>query len=248
VPWPYQVDTGSDIFGWPYAVVPRVDGTSAEQAFGGNHRAAHDPGFARAAGEALGRLHSVPMAACGTYELLSDELKPLNESYAAHVASVVRTLIDQCRAASAATTDADVEWVESLLERASAAMATPFAPSVIHLDYAPGNVVGLAADGGWEVTGIVDWMTAEAGDGETDLSRMLSLYAGDVSRAAPFIAGYRSVQPVRGGFEERFRVYMLLDRLWLWEYGQRNGIWFSPEITMRPWIEPFTVIRVPEAS
>lgn len=248
VPWPYRIDTGSDIFGWPYAVVARVDGASAEQALGGNGRAAQDPGFARAAGEVLGQLHSAPMAVCGTYDLASDSLIPDAGTYADHITDVVRTLVEQCRAASAATTDADVEWVESLLERASAAMAAPFTPGVIHLDYAPGNIVGRSAREGWEVTGIVDWMTAEAGDGEADLSRMLSLYVDDVSRAAPFVAGYRSVQPVRAGFDERFPVYMLLDRLWLWEYGQRNGIWFTPEMTLRTWIEPFTNMRVPSPA
>jgi len=89
------------------------------------------------------------------------------------------------------------------------------------------------------VTGIVDWMTAEAGEPEADLVRMLSLYLGAPESAGPFIEGYRSIQPERDGFAERFPVYMLLDRLLIWEYGQRNDVWFDPGISMREWIEPF---------
>jgi hygromycin-B 7''-O-kinase len=246
VPWPYEIDESSDVFGWPYAVVARVKGSSGEQASGGNHKASRDAAFSRAAGTALGRLHQTALDACGTYDLASNGLKPLDGSYDDYVGGVVRSLIERCVSASSATTSADIAWAESILGHAGPAFAVPFQPTVIHLDYTPGNIVGRSHSAvNWEVTGIVDWMTAEAGDAEADLSRMLTLYAAAPGAAATFMAAYRSIQPERDGWRERFRVHMLLDRLLLWEYGQRNRVWFAPEMTMRQWIEPFTQMRVP---
>jgi hypothetical protein len=37
---------------------------------------------------------------------------------------------------------------------------------------------------------------------------------------------------------------MLLDRLIIWEYGQRNGLWFRPGMTLREWAELYTLFRL----
>ena len=240
VPWPYEIDAGTDIFGWAYAITPRLPGTSGEAAFGGHHRAARDPAFAYATGVSLGRLHETPVDAAGKYELAEDGLVPLTMTHVQAVRADVDALVAASRAASSATTDSDCEWVDELFEPARPALSQPFRPTIIHLDYAPGNSVGVRDGDGWRVTGIVDWMTAEAGDPEADLARMLSLYLGAPETAGPFIEGYRSIQPEREGSRERFPAYMLLDRLLIWEYGQRNRVWFEAGVSMREWIEPFT--------
>ena len=53
----------------------------------------------------------------------------------------------------------------------------------------------------------------------------------EVTRA--FIDGYREVRPLRPGARRRFRLYMLLDRLWVWEYARRNQLWFPLDWTFR---------------
>ena len=239
IPWPYRIEESTDIFGWPFAVVPAVAGASGEQAFGGHHRAARDAAFARAAGLALANLHQTRTPTTGVYDLESDALVPHPGSYADYIRATIGTLIERSQAASDATTAADIDWVASILEAASAAMSQPFEPAVVHLDYAPGNILGEQAGAEWRITGIVDWMTAEAGDPEADLSRFLALSLGRPDATRTFLDAYRSVQPLREGFEGRFPVYMLLDRLWLWEYGQRNGTWFEPGTTLRDFAEPF---------
>lgn len=239
VPWPYHFEPSTDIFGWPFAVVPAIPGSSGEQAFGGNHRAAHDPTLAAAAGVALGRLHLTHTSKTGAYDLNSDTLTPNSGSYREHIEAIIGALIEQSHAASDATTQADDDWVAGLLGRARPAMDEPFQPAVVHLDYAPGNILGAGDGSGWHVTGIVDWMTAEAGDPEADLSRFLALSRGRGDAARTFLDAYLSIQPRRDGFEQRFPVYMLLDRLWIWEYGQRNHTWFEPGTSLRDFAEPF---------
>ena len=82
VPWPYEIDDDAGIFGWPYAVMPRLAGTSGEHAFGGNQKAGRDPKFAAAAGAALGRLHHTPVGDAGLYDLATDTLVPHQRPYA----------------------------------------------------------------------------------------------------------------------------------------------------------------------
>jgi hypothetical protein len=66
-------------------------------------------------------------------------------------------------------------------------------------------------------------MTCAFGDGEQDLPRLTaSLAFPDLEAARSFIAAYRDRRPFRPGFVQRFRLYMLMDRMVLWEYGRRN--------------------------
>jgi hypothetical protein len=41
------------------------------------------------------------------------------------------------------------------------------------------------------------------------------------------------------------KLYILLDRLIIWEYGQRNGIWFPEGLTLRKWAEPAVEMAIP---
>jgi hypothetical protein len=145
------------------------------------------------------------------------------------------------RAASPATTDHDVAWVEELLDRARDALNVPFRAAYVHLDYTEANVLAEQATGAWRVSGVVDLMTSEASDGEMDLARAVAYYAPrGRGLLDAFLGSYFARRPPRPGFETRFGVYTLLERLLIWEYGQRHGIWFDAGTTLREWAEPYT--------
>jgi len=63
------------------------------------------------------------------------------------------------------------------------------------------------------------------GDPETDLSRPLAFYLNEGAShlAKEFLRAYHSHRPLRPDFEKRFPLYMLQDRLsmWEWESGER---------------------------
>ncbi len=227
VPWPYSIEERRDIFGWPFAVVPRMPGiplvTPALRAFSADDHAAH----AREMGLALAALHTVTVPAAGGYELALDGIRPHDSGYGDYAAAQVRTLLEAAARASAATAPADMDWVERVIEAALPAFAEPFTPTVVHHDYHDGNVLVDDASGAWRVTAVIDWMTAEAGHPEADLCRYLThhLQHGP-DTGATFLTAYRSVHPERPGFGERFPLFMLWERLLIWEYGQRNRVWF----------------------
>jgi hypothetical protein len=60
-----------------------------------------------------------------------------------------------------------------------------------------------------------------------------------------YVAGARRHgQPLHPGFAVSFPIYMLLDRLIIWQYGQRHGVWWAPSLTLRQWAGPYTSLSV----
>ena len=247
-PWPYLIDRETDIFGWMYAIMPRLPGVDignpeVRRTLGAGDRLA----LARAMGEALARLHALTWPHYGEYDPATDTIAPIEGSFAAWMALRVRGWLARCREASAATTDADVAWVEEALDRARDALEVePEAPTFAYNDCKENNTVAQRAEnGGWRITGVFDLGEGYFGDGDADFSRSMAGYIReDVALARAFLDGYRANRALREGFAERFRLYMLLDRMIIWEYGQRNSLWFPEDATLRDWAEVFTSFDV----
>jgi hygromycin-B 7''-O-kinase len=243
-PWPYLLEPSTELFGWSYALMPRMGGVAfddpdLQDSLTRDGRIA----IARAMGEHLGRLQSATWEHPGDFSSEADGIVALSAPYPQWFVSRMRGWIAQCLAASAdsgATTEDDIAWVESVIDQAQDALAEPFNPVIVHTDYAEGNVVGgRDADGTWRINGIFDLAECYIGDGEYDLARSGAWY---LQRLGPdglraFIDAYTARRPLRPGYEKRLPVYVLQDRLIFWEFGQRNKIWFKPGLTLRAWAE-----------
>jgi aminoglycoside phosphotransferase (APT) family kinase protein len=239
------VDEGRDIFGWGFAIQPRLHGRTSDRPAAGSLTHAERGQQAAALGHALAGIHTVALPHAGTYSARSDGIEPLHGSYADYVSATINALLEASRAASAATSEEDAKWARSLVERARPALELPFTPTVVHLDFGFHNVLLDKNNGCWEASGVIDWMTAEAGHPECDLFRPLATdeqYR--IGHRDEFMAAYRAVHPATTGFAERFPVFMLWERLLIWAYWQRVGGQFPRGLGMRTWIEPFTRLAV----
>ena len=240
VPWPYLIDPSEDIFGWSYAVMPRLPGL---QPGGAELSPADRVGQARAMAGTLALVHELAWPLPGSYDLAADTIAPITRSWADWVDGEVRERLALARGHSGRTTDADVAWVEDLLYAARAALGEPFLPRVVLRDYTEGNTVMRRTERGWRVSGVFDLMEASFGDAEMDLARQSALYLDeDAELARAYLRAYLGLRPPRPGFEERFPAYMLRDRLIVWEYFRRPGTvppW-SARLTLQEWVEPYT--------
>jgi aminoglycoside phosphotransferase (APT) family kinase protein len=245
-----MIDPTADIFGWSYAIMPRlpwmnIADREVRKSFSMQDREQH----ASAMGGMLAELHSLTFDAPGVYDTDSDAFVPLPLAYDEWFANNTRTWLERSRHASKATTDADVAWVESIIASSMTALRVPFAPVLVHDDYTETNVVMLREDSGWRITGVLDLMTAQAGDGEADLARSLCAYTFEDARLGElYLSAYTSRRPLREGWRERMRLYVLTDRLVFWEYGQRNKRWFDPGTHLREWAEPFVEMDIRGAN
>lgn len=248
VPWPYFLDPCDDIFGWSYALMPRMAGLRrADSAAAEGLTSDERLEMARSMGENLALLHELSWPRQGRYDLATDTIAPFGESWTEWVAAEARRWLTLARRHSDVTTDSDVCWVEDLLRSSYDALGEPFEPRFVMHDYGEHNVTFEQTDGLWRVSGVFDLMEAFFGDREMDLSRQTAIYLDeDPAPARTFLRTYLELLPARPGFQERFPAYMLLDRLVVWEYAQRpqHEPWWPRSLTLREWAEPYTASRI----
>jgi hygromycin-B 7''-O-kinase len=115
-------------------------------------------------------------------------------------------------------------FIDDILERCAPALSQPFTPVLVHHDFKPGNLNFDQET--YEPAGVFDLFEAYLADGEEDLVRMLWSVQRDEERRA-FVEAYTDEVELRPGCSERLELYALADWLVIWEYGQRNGIWFG---------------------
>jgi aminoglycoside phosphotransferase (APT) family kinase protein len=247
VPWPYRIEDDPALFGWPYAIMPRLPGVQpADPEVRGQLTREDRTGIVVALADCLALLHGAAFDAVASYDAEVRGFRPAPRAYVDWFGDWTRWWLDRCRAASPATTDGDVAWVESVVADARAPLAEPFTPCLVHTDYKENNTVAQKVGGRWRISGLFDLAEAHAGDGEYDLARAYCEYVlHRPELAQAYLRAYLALRPPRPGFEARFRHYVIHDRLIIWEYGQRNRVWFTPDQTLRPWAEPFLAIPEP---
>lgn len=257
VPWPYRIDDKTDIFGWNYVLMPHLDGLHPSEIIASLPRADQHH-LARVLGDALAQIHTVTWSHPGRYDAASESVLPLRLAHevawpftpepadaatdrVTRLSELITAKVEAALAASRnARTDAitatDVSWVTELLNRHAPALDEVYAPCLVLQDYKGTNILVTRSETQmWSVSGVFDFMETYFGDGDADLVRMIAELE-DPELVLNFVRGYASRRPLRDGFGDRLRVYMLNDRLILWSFFQRhrNGEW-SPRESLRSW-------------
>ncbi|GHO69938.1 hypothetical protein KSC_088300 [Ktedonobacter sp. SOSP1-52] len=245
VPWPYLHDPDTDIFGWSYILMPRMPGLAlidpvVRRQLSDQQRQQ----IAAALGVTLAQMHALTWPTPGEHDATHDTIVPFHPSYAGYITGEIYRLLSLSRQATNLTTEADSFWVETLVEQGKRALAEPFQARFVMGDYKEGNIVVEERDAEWHVSGVFD-VHGHFGDAEEDLARPIADYMTQerVDLAHIFLRTYLQLQPPRPGFEARFPLYMLKERLAIWEWAHRTDmVWWQRDLTLREWIEPFLSI------
>lgn len=242
VAYPYLFDPTDDIFGWPYSIMPRLRGVNPVDS---QLPLPEKIAIASALGQNLAQMHTLTWPFAGEYDLTSNTIQPFPNGFPAWMVADIRHWLARALDNGSATTAKDMRWIDQVIDAAQPALAHDFQPCFVMNDYNPGNVLVDRVDGKWQVTGLFDLMEYYFGDGEADLMRLTALYlnidpdAGDQLVKA-FHEAYLAQKPVRSGFAERYALYMLRDRLIVWEYGTRpDSGWFTVGQSFREYAEPY---------
>jgi len=241
VPHPYRIDESSDIFGWPYVLMPRMPGVFIhEENYIKTLTLEDRASIAAAMGETLAELHRCRFPHCGEYDPLRNVVAPLDQPFSAWIQYHLGRTLENCAKLPDFSPAADLEWLRREIKALAPALDVPFEPSAVMNDFKEGNANHEKVDGRWRVSGLFDLMEFYAGDGEADLSRLGSAYLDlDKKVFRAFLDAYLERRPARPQFKERFKLYMIADRLTIWDYGIRNG-WFQAGAKMREWFEKYT--------
>lgn len=243
VPWPYFLDKSKDIFGWEYIIMPKLSGLQLLDDKAGEPFADVDwVEIAKAQGRMLGEMQKLTWECPGQYNKTNNKIKPLESSFADWVVERIMERLTKAQGYNDKTTVADLQWVRGLLTKAKSALRAEFQPCFVMQDYKLGNMVFGKVSSRWEVTGLFDLMESYFGNGEADVSRTFCVYTekNKPELACGFLNEYLKSKEGREGFEERFPVFVLLDRTIIWEWIQRsNKVWWDRALTFKRWAEPF---------
>ncbi|MDO8800877.1 phosphotransferase family protein [Phenylobacterium sp.] len=221
VAWPQWLETSPETFGWPYILAPRLPGLALADpqviaALSMDDRLQ----IARAQGETLAALQALTWAAAGDFDLAAGGVVPFEGGHIGHLVGEVRKLIADADVSGSLTAE-DHAWIEGVLDQAASARDAE--PSVyLHNDFSLNNVLAERRDGAWAITGVVDLMTSTFGGGEADLCRQAANYLDqDPALTAALIGAYRGAGG--GGLDAQSRapLYVVYERLLLWEYFTR---------------------------
>jgi hygromycin-B 7''-O-kinase len=203
-PWPYMIEESCEIFGWSFALMPRLRGIQLDEE--SRSRLSEDDGvaIAGALGHELALLHAVVWPSCADNSIGhvdTDALVPVRSSYRDWIAGKIDRRIAMCRAVSDAMSDADADWCRVVLAAGENALGAAFEPTLVHHDYKEGNVVVEEENGEWRVVGVFDLMECYFGHPEEDLVRAVWDYvsSGHAGRAREFLRSYFVAHPPQDG-------------------------------------------------
>lgn len=219
--WPQWLETSADIFGWPYVLTKRLPGQAlADPALIASFSPEERLQIARRQGETLAALQALTWDTAGDFDLASGTIKPFMGGHSAHlIGEVRRHAADAERSGS--FPPADWAWTEAILARA--ADVGEAGPAVyLHNDFSLNNLLAERRADGWAITGVVDLMTSCFGAGEADLCRQAANYlTQDPALTEALIAAYRGAGGGGPNAEARAPLYVVYERLLLWEYFTR---------------------------
>jgi hygromycin-B 7''-O-kinase len=233
VPWPYLYEPKTDIFGWPFVVMPRLPGLSASQDQG----PADNVAIARAVGSNLARAQALKFDAAGAFEVDIDAIKPYPNGYEAWVKTHMDERMEEGRRFGCITDD-DEKFVQDVLARGDGLWDGVWQPCFVQNDYGLCNLFVQKSEQEWRVSGLFDLHECSSGDGESDLIRTLNMYLGNnppngAMAARAFIDAYSQEKPLRPGYNERHSIYSLSTLMTFWLFGHSQAKWFPDDMTLR---------------
>lgn len=200
-------------------------------------------GITEAQGRVLAQLQELQYGYAGTYDLVSNTVKPLLNNYYEFVESSIIECLDKCRSYNQNTTDNDVQWILETIHKNKVHLQN-VQPAYVRQDFKPGNMVVENIKNEWKITGIFDLMEGYIGFGESDLSRMFCCYIkhNRSDLAHSFIKSYIHH---KGDIQiedlaKRFPLFIILDRIIIWEWYQRNGR--GDGTNFLEWVEPYLTL------
>ena len=241
--YPYMIDNDTDIFGFKYAIMPRMSGIQTMNGGTLILDLSKDERLkiARAMAETLAEMHKLKYepeyypnginAFPFAFEYKSSEAYA--EFIIGRISNEIEDLIE--------IRSGDVKYINEIIMKNKDALLVPFEPCFLMDDFKEDNVLFSNDNGEWKVCAVFDFAMSHFGDCERDLSRIYAMYADeDVDLAREFINTYIKLNPPREKFFERLKIYSLEERKGIWWWAKtQNRAWWDKNMSLTEWLEPY---------
>lgn len=244
VPYPFLVDEADEVFGWGYALMPRLPGWHM-----------HDPKLQAEVGFAdrlelakllalrLSEMHGWQGECFGEWDPVNGRMRPFEGTYSSWLFNRILFWLDDARKYSVIT-EADVEWVKHLLNASRKCLDELKASCFVMGDFKADNLLVERGKKGWQLSGIFDFTSVYFGDGLADLPKMVISYMeeGQAELARQFMKTYlkHANESSLESVAARFRVHMLHQRVLDWGCAHAiQRVTWDPRLSFAEWAKPY---------
>lgn len=241
---PYLLDESIDIFGWSYAIMPRLHGVHMnEPQLRARLGAADRIDIASSAANILNEMHGWKVDQYGELDPRTQRIRPFEGSYKEWLYQRIRFWLEDAKQYSQIT-PTDTEWVEEVLRDSADEFDKHCSPTFVMGDFKAENML-VAYDTAcqeWRISGIFDFTTGYFGDGAADLPKMVIMYwdLEEQEVARHFTQVYLQGSANKEGFVDRFRVHMLHQRILDWGCAKAIGaVTWDPQLTFSEWAKDY---------
>jgi aminoglycoside phosphotransferase (APT) family kinase protein len=241
VPWPMLHDETSDIFGWPYLVMPKMPGTCFNERDILN---ALDPvdrlGVAKALGQTVAEMQTLTSPFAGDFGTRTIALEPYPGGAMTWNAQEIQKFASTAEKNGSITGD-DRAWIDDIIARAL--KSTCSRPNTyVHCDYKLNNLTVMKSNGVWRVTGLFDFHEARFADGGLDIVRTAYSYLDtEPQLTRVFTDSYFGGISRDPSLTELMPLFVVNDRMKFWEFFAKPDAkvsWLKGK-TFRSWTEPY---------
>jgi len=240
VPVPYIIDHSGDIFGWSYAIMPRLPGEHLNSC---NFSIDEKYAVAELIAGTLSEFHTWKVTAFGDLNTDNFTITPFKESYKQWLFNRIMFWLEDAKKYSEITVE-DINWVQDLLEQSNDALEKFHTPTFVMGDFKPGNFLIHAEEGKLQIGGVFDFTNSYFADPISDLIKMVTYYidANERDFAKHLIKVYF------GELEEeietvikRMKVHMLHQRVLDWGCAKAmNMVTWNDDLPFYKWVELYT--------
>jgi aminoglycoside phosphotransferase (APT) family kinase protein len=217
-PWPCLHDPSSDLFGWPYLVMPRMPGDCFNER---SIREALEPRARRevasSMGATLAELQRLRWSVAGDFDVDAGTVAADAGGFGGHLVAWMADLAGRAERAGAMT-DQDMDWIAQIARSGGPERPVTF----VHGDYKLDNLTVAERDGAWRVTGVFDFHTARFGDGARDIVRHACAYRDtEPELAQVFVEDWRAGGGDAEGLAPWLPLYVASERVGIWGHFVR---------------------------
>lgn len=243
VSYPYIVDERDDIFGWTYAIMPRLPGRHMnDQDLKNKMNKEEQIKIVELLVNSLCELHQWRVEQYGEFDPKNQGIRPFDSTYKTWLYHRIRYWLEDAKNYSVITSK-DIEWVEDLLLTCEEAFDILHSPTFVMGDFKADNVLVQQSTEDWILSGIFDFTTGYFGDGIADLPKIVTMYMedGDEKLAKHFITEYFNRSEAKEAFKERFKVHMLHQRVLDWGCAKAiDNVTWDNNLSFSEWAERYT--------
>ncbi|MEK4358067.1 aminoglycoside phosphotransferase family protein [Paenibacillus sp. FSL M7-1455] len=242
VPVPYIIDDQSDIFGWSYALMPRLPGVhfndpAVQAALSGTDQLM----IASRLAETLTQLHRWKTDTFGEFDPVLRRIHPFADTYGSWLYSTIKFWLADAKKYSDIRAE-DQRWADRVLQHSKPSFDALEIPSFVMGDFKPENVLMEHDGDGWRVSGVIDFTTSYFGDSIADLCKITLHYLdlGQEKLAKRFIMEYMGRTNAGEAEIQRLKVHLLHQRVLDWgcAYATQSVTW-DKRLSFSEWADRF---------